>query len=400
MALQRTTVGKNTLPKRMKRVLIGPHLLKARKDHERLTKTKALAVLSSDAVSSVAYATEAGMISLQAAGSGHIGLILPIAAVIVGILLIVVLSYRQAIPVYRNGGGAYTITSDNLGEKPGLVAAASLLVDYVLTVAVSVSAGVLALVSLFPGLSSYTVLIDIVVILIITGINLRGISEAGTIFAVPTYVFIFSTLLLIVVGSIKSFGIDHQPLIGNFTYIQASEPLGLFLILKSFAEGCGSDMRPKKLALHVLGLVSRVNTDAVDIVRHMQNIQAEEKQVFSINIDLEERTSTMLPEWQRKMHWASDVSFEVLEWPVVDMGDCLDNLVSQIHELHPDRQILIVCSQTIYDHWWKQLLHTNFAMLTMWKLLREYPVNFYVVRGEIPTNGAMCEVSFEQAQPK
>ena len=226
----------------VKRALIGAPLTTAQAEQERLTKFKALAVLSSDAISSVAYATEAILISLVAAGSGNLGLTLPISFAIVGLLAIVAISYRQTIPAYPNGGGSYIVAKDNLGTLPGLVAAASLMIDYVLTVAVSVSAGVLALATLFPALSSSTVIvtIDVALVLMITVVNLRGVRESGSIFAIPTYLFIASALFLIIVGCIKSFLVQHNPAIGNFQYVKATEPLSLFLILKSFAAGCSA----------------------------------------------------------------------------------------------------------------------------------------------------------------
>ncbi len=225
----------------VKRVLIGAPIATAQAEHERLTKFKALAVLSSDAISSVAYATEAILFSLIAAGSGSLGVTLPISFAIVALLSIVAISYRQTIPAYPNGGGSYIVAKDNLGTLPGLVAAASLMIDYVLTVAVSVSAGVLALVTLFPQLASYVVPINVVLVIFITVVNLRGVRESGSIFAIPTYIFIGSALLLIIVGSIKSFFIQHDPIIGNFQpVVPAAEPLTIFLILKSFAAGCSA----------------------------------------------------------------------------------------------------------------------------------------------------------------
>jgi amino acid transporter len=224
----------------VKRVLIGAPLTSAQAEHERLTKFKALAVLSSDAISSVAYATEAILISLVAAGSGHLGLTLPISFAIVGLLAIVAISYRQTIPAYPNGGGSYIVAKDNLGTLPGLIAAASLMIDYVLTVAVSISAGVQNLASLFIGLSPFVVYIDVALVIIITVVNLRGVRESGSIFAIPTYVFIGSALLLIIVGVIKSFFIQHNPIIGTFPVSPATESLTLFLILKSFAAGCSA----------------------------------------------------------------------------------------------------------------------------------------------------------------
>src|SRR5229473_2112988 len=198
---------------RIKRVLIGTPIPTSRAENERLTKVKALAVLSSDVISSVAYATEAILASLIVAGSATLGLTLPIAIAIVCLLAIVALSYRQTIPAYPNGGGSYIVAKDNLGILPGLTAAASLMIDYVLTVSVSVAAGVQALATLFPTLSStFTIVsIDVALVLLIMMVNLRGVRESGSIFAVPTYIFIGSALLLIVVGFFKSFVLQAQP---------------------------------------------------------------------------------------------------------------------------------------------------------------------------------------------
>lgn len=224
----------------IKRAFIGVPLKSAWAEHERLTKFKALAVLSSDAISSVAYATEAILINLVAAGSLVLGLTLPISLVIIGLLVIVAISYRQTIPAYPNGGGSYIVAKENLGTLPGLVAAAALLIDYVLNVAVSVAAGVHNLVSLFPALSPIVIIvcIDVALVALITIINLRGVRESGTIFALPTYFFVVTAFIMIVVGTIKAFVIHQQPLIGQFAHVQATEPLTLFLILRSFATGC------------------------------------------------------------------------------------------------------------------------------------------------------------------
>ncbi len=224
----------------IKRVLIGAPIATALAENERLTKFKALAVLSSDAISSVAYATEAILITLVAAGSGTLGLTLPISFAIVGLLAIVAISYRQTIPAYPNGGGSYIVAKDNLGTTPGLVAAASLLIDYVLTVSVSISSGVQNLASLFSGLAPYVVEIDVALVVLVTVVNLRGVRESGSIFAIPTYVFIASALALIIVGCLKSFVFQHQPVIGVYSTVKAAEPLSLFLILKSFAAGCSA----------------------------------------------------------------------------------------------------------------------------------------------------------------
>ena len=225
---------------RIKRLLIGAPIPTAQAEHERLTKFKALAVLSSDAISSVAYATEAILITLVAAGSENLGLTLPLSFVIVALLGIVGLSYRQTIPAYPNGGGSYIVAKENLGTLPGLVAAASLMIDYVLTVSVSVAAGVQALATLFPALSPTldVVTIDVALVMVIGIANLRGVRESGSIFALPTYIFIASALLLIVVGGIKSFSLASHPITAHFQFVAATEPLSLFLILKAFAAGC------------------------------------------------------------------------------------------------------------------------------------------------------------------
>ncbi len=240
----------------VKRALIGAPLANAQAEHERLTKFKALAVLSSDAISSVAYATENILLTLILAGAAltNLWVSLPISAAIIILLGIVALSYRQTIPAYPNGGGSYIVAKDNLGTLPGLVAAASLLIDYVLTVSVSISSGVLNFVSgvqgvplLYNSLSSHIVLIDVALIILITVVNLRGIRESGSVFSIPTYFFIVSALFMIVVGIFKVFVFGHQPLVGNYEqlqmgkqYITNTQPLTIVLVLRAFAGGCSA----------------------------------------------------------------------------------------------------------------------------------------------------------------
>ena len=225
---------------RLKRILIGAPIASSQAGHERLTKFKALAVLSSDAISSVAYATEAILAAIIVAGSGNLWVTLPISFAIVALLAIVAISYRQTIPAYPNGGGSYIVAKDNLGTLAGLIAAASLLIDYVLTVSVSIAAGVQNLVSLFPSLASFVVAIDVALVILVTVINLRGVRESGSIFAIPTYIFIGSALVLIAVGSFKSFFLLHNGIVGHFQPVPGVAPLTIFLILKSFAAGCSA----------------------------------------------------------------------------------------------------------------------------------------------------------------
>ncbi|HLG73595.1 MAG TPA: APC family permease [Chloroflexota bacterium] len=223
----------------IKRVLIGQPLASSQAIHERLTKIKALAVLSSDALSSVAYATEETLLVLILAGTAALAFSLQIAAAIVALMIIVGFSYRQTIKAYPKGGGSYIVTKDNLGTLPGLLAGASLLIDYVLTVAVSVSAGVAAITSAQQELQPYTVEIGVFFIAFITIANLRGIRESGNIFAVPTYVFILSMYAMIVVGFAKLFTVGIHP-VTETSVPPAVETLTIFLILRAFASGCSA----------------------------------------------------------------------------------------------------------------------------------------------------------------
>ena len=191
--------------KSVKRLLVGNPISTEQSQHERLNNKTALAVFSSDALSSVAYSTEAILLVLLAAGTIATGYLVPIVVSITALLAILALSYRQTIHAYPSGGGAYIVAKDNLGNSAGLVAGASLLVDYILTVAVSVSAGVAAITSAVQGtriefLQDHRVAICIFLVVFIAFINLRGVRESGAIFAGPTYLFIFAMLALVAVG--------------------------------------------------------------------------------------------------------------------------------------------------------------------------------------------------------
>jgi amino acid transporter len=231
--------GVSRLVQKFKHILLGNPIPTALEHHERLTKVKGLAVFSSDALSSVAYATEEIMKVLVLAGAGFLQLTLPIAGVIVALLAIVVVSYRQTIRAYPRGGGSYIVASQNLGVIPGLTAAASLMTDYVLTVAVSTAAGVAAITSLLPQLLPYTTELAVLAVILLALGNLRGIREAGTIFAAPTYAFVIVAYVLIVVGLYRSTlggGIDYVP--PPSALPSGNEMLGIFLIMSAFAQGC------------------------------------------------------------------------------------------------------------------------------------------------------------------
>src|SRR6266704_6276052 len=183
---------------RGKRVLLGPPLKTSQLVSERITKRVALAVFSSDPISSTAYATEEILLVLVTAAA--IGLTLPISLAIAGLLLLLVISYRQVIEAYPSAGGAYVVSRDNFGNLVASVAGAALLVDYVLTVAVSVSSGVAALVSVFGALEPWVVEISVALVVLLAWANLRGLREAGRIFAFPTYVYVISVAAMVLVG--------------------------------------------------------------------------------------------------------------------------------------------------------------------------------------------------------
>ena len=239
--------GSGRIWHRVRRVLIGRPLATSQAIHERLTKTKARAVVSSDALSSSAYATEEILRVLVLAGAGALTLTLPVAVAITVLLAIVAISYRQTIKAYPQGGGSYIVSKDNLGTFPALVAAAALLVDYVLTVAVSISAGVLALTSAAPVLYEYKVPLAILFIGLMTMINLRGVRESGTIFAAPTYLFIVTAfgmiglgLLRLATGSLAPDEVAAEQELAAWAASDEAETLGIFLILRAFASGCAA----------------------------------------------------------------------------------------------------------------------------------------------------------------
>ena len=206
--------------------------------HERLSRLTGLAVLSSDPLSSVAYATEEILRVLVLVGAGALGLATPIAFVIASILAIVVFSYRQTLHAYPSGGGAYIVAKENLGDMPALIAAASLLIDYILTVAVSIAAGVAALTSAFPAWHVNRIEMTLGFVLLLMLGNLRGIRESGQIFSIPTYFFIVCTLILVAVGLGRVAIGTVEPVVPPEPLPSTGEPLTLFLLLTAFSNGC------------------------------------------------------------------------------------------------------------------------------------------------------------------
>ena len=229
-----------------KRILIGRPIASAEEGHHRLNKRVALPIFASDAISSTAYATDE--IVLVLAVQAGVGLaafdkLVPIAIVVCVLLLIVVLSYRQTIYAYPSGGGAYVVSRENLGETPSLVAGASLMTDYILTVAVSVAGGVLAIQSAFDFDAQWRVPLCLLLILVMTVANLRGLKESGSLFAPPTYLYIAMLMLLIVVGCYRIFVQDLPPIpLSDLSpkaqeVAQGTAALSLLMLLRAFSSG-------------------------------------------------------------------------------------------------------------------------------------------------------------------
>jgi amino acid transporter len=197
-----------------------------------------LAALSLDALSSVAYGPEAMMVVLVAAGAGALRFTLPVTLVITGMLVLLVISYSQVIVAHPDGGGAYAVSKVNLGRWPALVAAASLVVDYILTVAVSLAAGAASLGSVFPGLAHHLLLVSLVGLALLTAVNMFGITESARLLMLPAAVFILSVAAVIVIGMVDP---HSKALIGkSLTPFKATEALGIILLLKAFAAGCSA----------------------------------------------------------------------------------------------------------------------------------------------------------------
>jgi amino acid transporter len=221
--------------------LIGKPLQSADAPHQTIGKFLGLAVFSSDALSSVAYAPQELLLILSVAGVTAFHISIPIAIAICILLAILILSYEQTIHAYPDGGGAYIVARDNLGELPAETAGAALLTDYILTVAVSVSSGVAQLVSAYPILFNYRVAISVALVFMVMLINLRGVKESGIAFAIPTYYFLIMMYITIIIGLVRlllgTLGTVSLPPMDIVSIHQTLEPITLFLILKAFSSG-------------------------------------------------------------------------------------------------------------------------------------------------------------------
>src|SRR5574338_1185158 len=214
--IHRTTETKP--PRTIGHYLIGRPLQTADAPHQTIGKAIGLAVFASDALSSTAYATQEILVILAVAGTAAFGYVFPIALAIAGLLAIVTTSYEQIIHSYPNGGGAYIVAKDNLGETAALMAAAALLTDYILTVSVSISSGVAQVVSAFPAIFPYRVSMAVAFVILVMIINLRGVRESGMAFAIPNYFFILIMYVMLAIGFFRTLtgtlgGVENAPLL-------------------------------------------------------------------------------------------------------------------------------------------------------------------------------------------
>ena len=220
-------------------LLIGDPLATAEAPHQAIRKIVGLAVFASDALSSTAYATQEMLVVLAAAGTLAFGVAVPLSLAIVALLAIVTASYEQTIHAYPGGGGAYIVARDNLGDTPAAIAGAALLIDYILTVAVSISSGVAQLTSAFPALFDHRVELAVALALLVMLINLRGVRESGTIFAIPTYFFVIMMFITVIIGFFRYFtgslGMVTDP--PPMEMLRGPQALTLFLILRAFSSG-------------------------------------------------------------------------------------------------------------------------------------------------------------------
>lgn len=223
---------------KVKRLLIGRPRKSTALEEEKLNKLKALAILSSDALSSVAYGTEQILLVLITAGFAALWYSIPISIAVLGLLIILILSYRQTIFSYPGGGGAYIVAQDNLGKAPSLIAGGSLLVDYILTVAVSSSAGTDAITSAFPSLHDHRIAIALAMIVFLTIMNLRGVTESASVLAIPIYLFVVAIFVLIISGFVHYVAGGAHAAAPQFGATVSN--VSLFLLLKAFSSGCSA----------------------------------------------------------------------------------------------------------------------------------------------------------------
>jgi hypothetical protein len=340
---------------RLRAVLFGRPLASEEEIAERLSKKKALAIFSSDAISSSAYATEEILRVLVVGGALAFLLSVEAAIAIAGLLAVVALSYRQVCRAFPNGGGAYAVAKAELTPLLALIAAAALLIDYVMTVAVSTSSAVDQLISIAPDLNSMRIEIAIASITLITIANLRGLRESGNIFAVPTYLFVGMALFVvgsglfrIATGSVTPWPRQEEAL------PLGSEAIGLFLLLRAFASG--SVAREQRVVVPVPG-INRAVVQAVNVGRSIA------PEVIAVLIsDEPEQTAEIRARWERQLPGVPLVIVEspyrVLIGPLLAYLDVLDQAWP------PDKEqpiTFVVIPEYVARHWWERMLYNQSA---------------------------------------
>ena len=262
------------MPSRVKNVFLGDPLHNEESRHQRLSNPIALAVFSSDAISSVAYTTGEIILVLSLAGAAFLHLAWYISLAIATLLVIVAISYRQTIRAYPSGGGSYIVARENLGDMAGLIAGASLLVDYILTVSVSIASGTAAITSAFPALLPWTVPICLFFVAILAVGNLRGVKESGAVFSVPTYTFIAAATGMVLWGLFVYFtrGAAAIQVPSSHAAIVATQSITLFLILRAFASGCAAMTGVEAIANGVQAFREPVSKNAAKTLTWMAGI--------------------------------------------------------------------------------------------------------------------------------
>jgi hypothetical protein len=318
-----------------RRILFGRPLATADLIHERLSKTKALAVFSSDALSSSAYATEEILRILVLAGAAALTLTLPVALAIGLLLAIVAISYRQTIKAYPHGGGSYIVSKDNLGNGPALVAAAALLTDYVLTVAVSISAGVFALTSAAPMLHDYKVAIAVGFIALTTIVNLRGVSESGAIFAAPMVIILIPIPVWLLLRI-------------NGHYLRVAEQIALDPKLDKMPA------YPEPILIVPVPGLNRV------VARTIGYARALSKNVTAIHVtDDLEAADELRRAWKS---WETDVPLVILESKYRALASPLMHYLDAVAKKNPSAPITVVLAEYVPRRWWEWPLHNQTAL--------------------------------------
>jgi hypothetical protein len=333
-------------------------------DRHRLGVLTGVAALGLDALASCAYGPEAIVLALAAAGVAGIKLTVPVTLLIVALLAVLVASYRQVIAAYPDGGGAYTVTRRNLGQRAGLVAAASLVVDYVLNVGFSVAAGVAALTSAFPALLSWTLELCLAALLVVVGINLRGVLAGGRLFAVPAAAFIGALALLIVVGLVRGHPLHPLP---AATPMGMTASVGVLLVLAAFANGCAA----------LTGIEAIANaTPSFRVDRARRARQAELGLGITLGTEPDEVGAAR--DFQRRWEqWQPNVPLVLLDSAHRLLGPPIARYVRSLTE----RQVVVLVGEVGPERWWERVLFNR----------RGSVVARYVGRH---TDAAVCRLRF------